>query len=77
MGIHHRFHEHDELGPVDEDDEIDEMDYQAMVAAKAEALGVPGNTKLARYVLDLEYKLENLNRVLDIIGERLGIVLYI
>lgn len=38
---------------------------QLRLMNKAAELGCPGNTKLARYVLTLEYKLETLARQVD------------
>lgn len=40
-------------------------EYASVLMTKAQALGVPGNTKLASYILGLERKLEEMNRVLE------------
>jgi hypothetical protein len=39
--------------------------YQQTVLAKAEELGVPGNTQLAKYVLGLERRLDQMNLALE------------
>jgi hypothetical protein len=46
-----------------------ESERQVRAAKKAADLGVPGNTALALYVLDLEFRLKQIERTL----ERLGI----
>jgi len=42
-----------------------EAERQARAAKKAADLGVPGNTTLALYVLDLEYRLKQIERALE------------
>jgi hypothetical protein len=42
-----------------------EAERQARVAKKAGDLGMPGNTALALYVLDLEYRLKQIERTLE------------
>lgn len=39
--------------------------YQQRLTAKADQLGAPGNFKLARYVINLEDKLDRINETLE------------
>jgi hypothetical protein len=45
-----------------------EAERQARAAKKAADLGVPGNTTLALYVLDLEFRLKQIERTLERLG---------
>lgn len=40
-------------------------EHQRELEAKAEDLGVPGNLKLAQYVLNLEQRLDKMNQALE------------
>lgn len=56
----------DELLAFRKQKEVDwAAEFHNKLVAKADDLGVPGNLKLAKYVLDLEKRLEEMNKTLE------------
>ena len=57
---------HDELARFRQEREaVWEAKRQSLLAAKADELGIPGNFRLAQYVMNLEWRLKGLEEKLD------------